>query len=64
MFTLELIKPLNSELNPNCHLLALLGAHHILDVGRMRVKPFTFLEGEKNIRIAGIPVEIRIREQF
>jgi hypothetical protein len=32
------IKPLNDELNPICHLLALLGAHHILHVGRIRVK--------------------------
>ena len=30
--------PLNSKLNPICHLLALLGAHHILHVSRMRVK--------------------------
>ena len=29
------IKPLNAELNPICHLL--LGAHHILHVGRIRV---------------------------
>ena len=29
--------PLNSELNPICHLLALLGAHHILHVSRRRV---------------------------
>jgi hypothetical protein len=29
--------PLNSELNPICHLLALLGAHHILRVSRVRV---------------------------
>ena len=32
------INPLNTELNPNCHLLALLRAHNILDVGRIRVK--------------------------
>jgi len=31
-----LINPLNTELNPICHLLAL-GAHHILHVGRIRV---------------------------
>ena len=31
------LNPLNTELNPNCHLLALLGAHHILHVGRIRV---------------------------
>jgi len=29
--------PLNAELKPICHLLALLGAHHILHVGRIRV---------------------------
>jgi hypothetical protein len=28
---------LNAELNPICHLLALLGAHHILHVRRIRV---------------------------
>jgi transposase len=31
-------KPLNAELNPICHLLALLGNHHILHVSRIRVK--------------------------
>jgi hypothetical protein len=30
--------PLNAELNPICHLLALLGAHNILHVSRIRVK--------------------------
>jgi hypothetical protein len=35
------INPLNAELNPICHLLALLGAHHILHVSRIRVKPST-----------------------
>jgi len=29
--------PLNAELNPICHLLALLEAHHILHVSRIRV---------------------------
>jgi len=32
------INPLNAELNPTCHLLALLGAHHILHISRLRVK--------------------------
>jgi len=31
-------KGLNTELNPICHLLALLGAHHILHVSGIRVK--------------------------
>jgi hypothetical protein len=30
--------PLNAELNLICHLLALLGAHHILHISRVRVK--------------------------
>jgi len=32
------VNPLNAELNPICHLLALLGSHHILHVSRIRVK--------------------------
>jgi hypothetical protein len=31
--------PLNAQLNPICHLLALLGAHHIFHVSRIRVNP-------------------------
>jgi hypothetical protein len=31
------INPLKAELNPSCHQLALLGAHHILQVSRVRV---------------------------
>ena len=30
--------PLNTELNPICYLLALLGAHHFLHISRIRVK--------------------------
>ena len=33
------INSLNAELNPICHLLVLLGVHHIFHVSRMRVKP-------------------------
>ena len=32
------LNPLNAELNPIGHLLALVGAHHILHVSRVRVK--------------------------
>ena len=32
------INPLNTEINPICHLLALLGARHILHVSGVRVK--------------------------
>ena len=37
------INPLNAELNPICPLLALLGAHHILHISRIRVKTLNFL---------------------
>ena len=33
----DYINPLNAELNPICHLLALLGVHHFLHVSRIRV---------------------------
>ena len=36
------INTLNAELNPICHLLALLGAHHILHDSRLRVKYFLY----------------------
>jgi hypothetical protein len=32
-----MLNPLNAELNPTCHLLALLGAHPILHISRIRV---------------------------
>jgi len=35
---LDLVNPLNAELNPICYLLALLGAHHIFHVGGLRIK--------------------------
>jgi hypothetical protein len=37
-FKLSVFNPSNGELNPICHLLALLEAHHILHVCRVRVK--------------------------
>ena len=36
-YYIYLINSLNAESNPICHLLALLGGHHILHVGRIRV---------------------------
>jgi len=36
------VNPLNSELNPICYLLTLLGARHFLNVSRIRVKLLTF----------------------
>ena len=33
----DTVNPLNTELNPICHLLALLGAHHIFHVSGLKV---------------------------
>ena len=38
--SLNIINPLNAELNPICYLLALL-AHHFLHISRIRVKSLT-----------------------
>jgi hypothetical protein len=35
-----MFNPLNAELNPICHLLALLGAHYILHISRIRVNGY------------------------
>jgi len=44
-----LFNPLNAELNPICHLLTLLVAHHILHVSRVRVNEhFKPLNAELN----------------
>jgi len=37
----HVINPLNAELNPICHLLALLGVHHFLHASRIRDKSLT-----------------------
>jgi len=36
------VNPLNAELNPICHLLALLGTHHIFHVSGLRVNAVHF----------------------
>jgi len=41
--------PSNSDLNPICHLLALLEAHHILHVSRIRVKSKRIPPGKKAV---------------
>jgi hypothetical protein len=41
--------PLNAELNPICHLLTLLGAHHILHVSRIRVKCLCFMDVQNEV---------------
>jgi len=57
MFTPKFLvwfNPLNTELNPICHLLALLGAHLILHVSRIRVKTIRISIFVIQIQIIGI----------
>jgi len=48
------LNSLNAELNPICHLLALLEAQHILHVSRIRVKGLIWLQVEAIGRILRI----------
>ena len=48
--------PLNAELNPICHLLALLGGATIVVVSRLRVK---YTRGEDDV---GVPPSLSVRE--
>ena len=41
------LNPFNAKLNPICHLLALLGAHHILHVSRIRVNKMKLFHVER-----------------
>jgi len=52
------INPLNAELNPICHLLALVGAHHILHVGRERVNFFLLWLVSYRPIISKLPLEV------
>ena len=54
--TRKYINTLNPELNPICYLLALLGAHYFLHVGRIRVKSLTFRLLMSYIYIYGAPI--------
>jgi len=44
--------PLNAELNPICHLLGLLGAHHILHFSGVRVNIGVLIENLSKIQIS------------
>jgi hypothetical protein len=44
------INPLNAKLNPICHLLASLGAHHFLHVSRIRVNIKELLQDVKRFK--------------
>jgi len=50
------VNPLNAELNPICHLLALLGAHHIFHFNGLRVN----VEKINIMRISRQPLPVKI----
>jgi hypothetical protein len=52
------INPLNAKLNPICHFLALLGAHPILHVSRIRVN---MIHGPMNIKFVIILLSVLLR---
>jgi hypothetical protein len=45
--------PLNAELNPICHLLALLGVNHIFHVSGLRVKTYFSRSSETKFGLSG-----------
>jgi len=46
------INPLNAKLNPICHLLASLEAHHIFHISRLRVK--IDLQKKNSVDVSGL----------
>ena len=56
----KLINPLNAELNPICHLLALLGGATIVVVSRLRVKGEYLVRNTTNIRTDGIFYDLKL----
>ena len=62
-FTLHL-NPLNAELMPFCHLLALLGAHHILHVSGVRVNEWKHTEGSTFEQTSLSPAMLPLLETF
>ena len=57
----QLFNPLNAELNPICHLVALLGAHHIFRVSGLRVKSDCSLNPVSLSRYGGVHWCLKIR---
>jgi len=58
------VNPLNAKLNPICHLLALLGANHILHVSRVRVNYKYFAGMKGTIYGNGPPVGTQVKKRW
>jgi len=57
---LLILNPLNAELNSICHLLTLLGSHHILHVSRVRVK-MTLLGSHHILHVSRVRVKVNTK---
>jgi hypothetical protein len=60
------INPLNAELNPICHLVALVGAHSILHVSRIRAKALIYtspFDSEEDLIARIVEAAATIRQQ-
>ena len=55
-----IINPLNAELNPICHLLALAGAHHFVHFSRLRVNPFQVSNSTTGILFGILYTNVRL----
>jgi hypothetical protein len=59
-----MVNPLNAKLNPICHLLALLGAHPVLHISKIRVKNLCIPENAVNSLTILEPISFTIRSLF
>jgi hypothetical protein len=55
---LESLDPLNAKFNPICHLLALIGAHPIFHVSRIRVNTGDDGLGKKNVYLPSLRMKV------
>jgi uncharacterized membrane protein len=58
------INPLNAELNPICHLLALLGGATVIDVSRLRVKAHWCAAVQCNLLVCSSMVQLIGVQQY
>jgi hypothetical protein len=58
------INPLNTELNPICHLLALLGTHHIFHISGLRVKRRRIFKSSGMFRRIDLEILVMFSEDY
>jgi hypothetical protein len=61
---MRVINPLTAELNPICHMLTLLGAHHILHISRIEVNIKCHLAKYRRRSLSNYMRQIRVHIVF